>query len=61
MELNPEVDLEINVASLNSEFRNFSTVFYRYCLQKAEAEKNRDIAKAKLKEVRAVTYKRIKS
>lgn len=61
MELNPDTDLSINVSDLNSEFKTFSLVFYRYCLYKAKIEAQRDVAKAKLKEVRAVTYKRIKS
>jgi len=61
MELNPEKDLSVNVSDLNYEFRNFSIVFYRYCSLKADVEKKRDIAKARLKEAKAVTYKRIKS
>ncbi len=60
MELNPDKDLSVNVSDLSSEFRNFPTVFYRYCLNKAEAERLRDIAKSNLKEIKAVTYKRIK-
>lgn len=61
MELNPDKDLSIDVSDLSSEFRSFSLVFYRYCQYKAKVEAQRDVAKAKLKEIRAVTYKRIKS
>lgn len=61
MNLDPEIDLIVNVSDLTSEFRTFPTTFYRYCLQKAKAEAQRDHAKAKLKEIRAVVYKRIKS
>lgn len=61
MELNPLVDLAVNVSDLNKEFRNFSITFYRYGLQKADAEKQSSIAKAKVKEGRALAYKRIKS
>jgi cell fate (sporulation/competence/biofilm development) regulator YmcA (YheA/YmcA/DUF963 family) len=61
MELNPEIDLIINTADISSEFRSFSIVFYRYCEKKADIEKQRDIAKAKLKEVKAVVYKQIKN
>jgi len=61
MELDPDTDLSINVADLSNEFRHFPTVFYQYCLQKAKIEASRDIAKTKLKEARAVCYKKIKS
>lgn len=61
MQLNPEVDLSVDASNLNSEFRNFPTILYRYCVYKADVERNRDIAKAKLKEIKAITYKRIKS
>jgi hypothetical protein len=61
MELNPEVDLSIDVANLSSEFKSFSLVFYRYCQHKARVESQRDVAKTRLKEVKATTYKRIKS
>lgn len=61
MELNPDTDLSIDVANLSNEFRHFPTVLYQYCLQKVKIEASRDIAKAKLKEVRALCYKKIKS
>ena len=61
MELNPDSDLIINIDELTSEFRNFPSVFYRYCLYKAKVEAQRDLAKAKLKEAKAIAYKRIKS
>lgn len=61
MELNPEVDLIINVTNLGAEFRNFSTTFYRYSESRAATDEKRDIAKAKLKEIRGLAYKRIKS
>jgi hypothetical protein len=61
MEFNPEKDLVIDVANLTSEFRDFPVIFYRYCLKKAEAEKTVDLAKGKIKELRATTRKRIKA
>lgn len=61
MELNPEIDLEVNVADLTTEFRNFPSTMYRYSVHRAKIEANRDVAKAKLKEVRAIVYKRVKS
>ena len=61
MELNPEVDLEIDVANLTAEFKNFPTIMYRYALYRAKIEAKRDMAKAKLKEVKAAVYKRVKS
>lgn len=61
MELNPDLDLVINVADLTTEFRQFPTTFYQYCKEKANAESRRDVAKAKLKEVRAQAYIRIKA
>lgn len=61
MDLNPDVDLIINTSDLTSEFRGFPIVLYRYIQNKAKAEAQRDIAKAKLKEVRALAYKKIKS
>ena len=61
MELNPEIDLEIDVNDLTSEFKKLSLMLYRYYQHKAKAEAQRDVAKAKLKEVRAITRKRIKS
>lgn len=60
MTLNPEVDLEINVSDLHNEFRRFPTVMYQYSLRKADADKRASVAKAKLKEIRAVTLKRVK-
>jgi hypothetical protein len=61
MELNPEIDLAIDVANLSAEFRNFPTTMYRYSLHRAKVEAQRDMAKARLKEVRATVYKRVKS
>lgn len=61
MELNPEVDLEIDVSNLTLEFRNFPGTMYRYSVYRAKIETLRDTAKAKLKEVRAIAYKRVKS
>ena len=61
MELNPDTDLSINVANLTTEFRDFPVIMYRYSQQRAKSETQRDMAKAKLKEVRAVAYKKIKS
>jgi len=61
MELNPEKDLEIDVPNLSDEFRNFPKIMYRYSLIRADTEKQFNIAKAKLKEIRAVTRKRIRA
>lgn len=59
--LNPETDLDIDVTRLEAEFRHFPAVFYRYYKEKAKLFLIRDTAKAKLKEVRALAYKTIKS
>lgn len=61
MELNPEVDLSIDIANLTNEFKMLSLTLYRYYQYKAKVEAQRDMAKAKLKETRALVYKRIKS
>lgn len=61
MELNPEVDLEINVANLTEEFKKFPVLMYRYSQYRAKIEAQRDMAKAKLKEIRAVARKKVKS
>lgn len=61
MELNPEIDLSVDVSNLNLEFRQLSLLLYRYSQQRAKVDTQRDIAKAKLKETRAIAYKRIRS
>ncbi len=61
MEINPDKDLSIDVTNLHQEFRMLPTVLFAYYRYKAAVEEKRDIAKAKLKEVRALSYKRIKS
>ena len=61
MELNPDVDLSIDVANLTEEFRVFPIKMFRYSQRRAEIETKRDIAKSRLKEVRAMVYKRVKS
>ncbi len=61
MELNPEVDLSIDINNLSSEIRNLSVKLYRYYQHKAKVESERDMAKAILKETKAEAYKRIKS
>lgn len=60
MELNPDTDLTINTADLTSEFKDFPIVMYRYMQMRAKMEARRDIAKATLKEKKALAYKRIK-
>jgi hypothetical protein len=60
MELNPETDLEIDVNDLTAEFKKLSLMLFRYYQNKAKVEAQRDIAKAKLKETRAIVRKRIK-
>jgi hypothetical protein len=61
MELNPEVDLLVNVDTLTTEFKNLSLTLYRYYKHKAQVEAHRDMAKAMLKETKALAYKRIKA
>jgi len=61
MKLDPEVDLAINVANLSSEFRDFPIIMYRYSQYRATIETQRDMAKARLKEVRATVYKRLRA
>ena len=60
MELNPEIDLDVDVNNLTREFKELSLKLYRYYQHKAKIEGQRDIAKAVLKETRAQAYKRIK-
>lgn len=60
-DLDPDKDLSIDVSDLTTEFRKLPHILFAYYKHKAEAEKIRDIAKARLKEARAQTYKRIKS
>lgn len=58
--LDPDTDLEVNIHDLTGEFKKLSLLLYRYSSVYAECKRRRDIAKAKLKEVRAVVYKRLK-
>jgi len=60
MELNPDTDLTIDVSDLTKEFRDFPIIMYRYMQQRAKAEAQRDIYKAKLKEVRGQVFKELK-
>lgn len=60
MELDPDTDLSIDIDNLTSEFKKLSLMLYRYYKHKANAESQRDIAKSKLKEARAIAYKNIK-
>lgn len=61
MELNPEVDLTVDINSLGTEFREFSLMLYRYSQYRAKIDAHRDMAKAILKETKAVVRKKIKS
>jgi hypothetical protein len=61
MELDPEKDLTIDVSNLGSEFREFSLLLYRYTCYRAKIETQRDVAKARLKEQRAIIRKKVKS
>lgn len=60
MELDPETDLQVDINDLTSEFKKLSLVLFRYYKHKATIEAQRDVAKAKLKEIRAITRKRIR-
>jgi hypothetical protein len=60
MELDPEVDLNIDINNLTEEFKKFPLLMYRYSVYRAKIEAQRDIYKAKLKEARAIAFKRIK-
>lgn len=60
MKLNPEVDLDIDVNELTSEFKKLSLLLFRYYKEKVEAEREYDSVKATLKEVRARIYKAVK-
>jgi hydroxymethylpyrimidine pyrophosphatase-like HAD family hydrolase len=61
MELDPDKDLAIDINDLTNEFKEFSLLMYRYSVQRAKIEAQRDLAKAKLKETRAMVFKRIKA
>src|ERR1700677_1102455 len=61
MELNPELDLDVNIHDLTKEFKDLSLKLYRYYKYKAQLEAARDLAKAVLKETRAEVYKELKS
>lgn len=61
MKLNPEEDLQTDTTDLHSEFRKLAPTLFRYYSHKAKIEMDRDTAKAKLKEMKAQAYKRIKS
>lgn len=61
MELNPELDLDVNIHDLTQEFKQLSLKLYRYSCQRAKMDSIRDIAKAKHKEARAIAFKRAKS
>ena len=61
MELNPEIDLDVNIHDLTKEFKDLSLKLYRYYKHKALLEASRDLAKAVLKETRAEVYKELKS
>jgi hypothetical protein len=61
MDLNPEIDLEVDIHNLTEEFRKLSLTLYRYTTKRAGVSAQRDLAKAKLKETRAMVYKRTKS
>jgi hypothetical protein len=61
MQLDPDTDLIVDVSDLSSQIRHFPTTLYQYRKSWAAAEAKRDLAKAKLKETRAMVYKRLKS
>jgi hypothetical protein len=60
-DIDPDKDLSIDVTDLTTEFRKLPHILFEYYKHKANAEKMRDIAKAKHKEARAVAYKKIKA
>jgi hypothetical protein len=59
--IDPDVDLQVDVTDLTTEFRRLPHILFEYYKYKANAEKQRDIAKARLKETRAQSYKRLKA
>ncbi len=61
MELNPDLDLDVDLHNLTTELKRLSLLLYRYYKHKAKLEAARDLAKAVLKETRAEVYKEIKS
>lgn len=61
MELNPLKDLEIDIHDPTSEFKKLSLLLFRYYEQKADIERERDILKLTVKEIRGKLYKDLKA
>lgn len=56
MELNPEKDIEINVARLDEEFTRLPLLLFRYSEARAESGEQADLAEARYKEARSKCY-----
>lgn len=61
MELNPSKDLAIDTRDLTAEFKKLSLLLFRYYEEKANAERERDMAKLRYKEAKAKKYKELKN
>lgn len=60
MELNPEKDIEINVANLSEEFKKLPLLLFRYSEKKAEADYLYERDKELYNEARAIVFKTLK-
>lgn len=61
MKLDPNKDIKIDVNDLNSEFRQFPVLLYRYVERAKVAQNDYDDLKEGLKEARSREYVRIKT
>lgn len=61
MNLNPGQDLSINTRDLTEEMKALSLLLFRYYEKKADLERDSDLAKFKLDEIRGQKYKEYKN
>lgn len=59
--LNPGVDLQIDVTDLTSEMKRLSLLLFRYYEKKAELEREFDLAKFRVDEIKGQKYKEFKN
>lgn len=59
--LNPMEDLAIDARDLTSEFKKLSLLLFRYYEKKADIERELDLAKQALDEIRSIKYKEYKN